>query len=49
MEQEQKFWAFRRDPMTSRYILSLMPPNFRVHTHRKIPARIHKALAGYLK
>lgn len=49
MEQEQKFWAFRRDPMTSRYILSLMPSNFRVHAHRKIPARIHKALAGYLK
>jgi hypothetical protein len=49
MEEEQKFWAFRRDPMASKYILSLMPDNFRVHTHKRIPDKIHKALAGYLK
>lgn len=48
MEQQQKFWAFRRDPMSSRYILSLMPANFRVHAHRKIPTKIQKALEGYL-
>ena len=49
MEQQQKFWAFRRDPMSSRYILSLMPSNFRIHAHKKIPNKIQKALEGYLK
>lgn len=48
MEQKQKFWAFKRDPLDSKYILSLVPSNFRVHAHKKIPQKIKKALEGYL-
>lgn len=48
MEKHQKFWAFRRDPMNSRYILSLMPSNFRARSHKRIPTKIEKALEGYI-
>lgn len=49
MEEKRKFWAYKKDPMQSKYILSLMPNNFRMHTHKRIPPKILKALVGYTK
>ena len=48
MEEKQKFWAYSREPMHSKYILSLVPNNFRTHTHKTIPVNIYKALSKYV-
>lgn len=48
MEKERKFWAYSRDPMESKYIMSLMPNNFRKQTHKSIPPKILKALTYYI-
>lgn len=47
MEEKKKFWSYRIDPFRSRYILSLVPNDFRTQTHKKIPEKIKHALLGY--
>jgi len=48
MEQERRFWAYKKNPLHSKYILSLMPNNFKKHTHKRIPPKILKALNSYV-
>jgi len=48
MEQERKFWAFKKNPFRSRTVLSLMRSDFRARPHKSLPPAVEAALIALI-